>query len=211
MYATLSPDERARAARFRHEVHARRFTSARGVLRLLLGAYLDRSPSAIEFQYTAGKPALGRPGREPLHFNLAHADALALFAFTTAAAVGVDVERVAPLPDAREIAARYFAPDELRQFMRAPDEAAAFFRCWTRKEAFVKAIGSGLRHPLETFAVTVSAEAPAAVSDVGGDRTEAARWFMHHVEPAAGFVGAVAVRAPIAGVECWRWSPPPAG
>lgn len=209
--ATLSPDEGARAARFRHETHARRFINARGTLRTLLGRYLDRDPSGIQFRYTAGKPALADPGREPLHFNLAHADELALFAFTTAAEVGVDVERVAALPDARDIAVHYFAPDEIGQFMRAPDEAAAFFRCWTRKEAFVKATGTGLAHPLHAFTVTVSADEPAAVVAVGDDPMEAPRWFMHHLEPAPGFLGAVAVRATIQSVNCWRWEPPPAG
>lgn len=209
MRAVLSADERERAARFRHEQHARRYVVARGILRHLLGQQLERDPASIRFGYDgAGKPSIAEPPGARLHFNLAHSDDLALYAFTTAGEIGVDVERVMPLPDARDIATNYFSPAEIRELAMAPDEAEAFFRCWTRKEAFIKAIGKGFSYPLDSFSVTLAAGKPAAVVHLADDPAAAGRWSMRHLVPAIGFVGALAVRGDIAAVDCHRWEMP---
>lgn len=208
--ATLSADELERAARFRYDRHARRYIAGRGILRWLIGAYLECDAAGVRFRYMEGKPSLFGDAREPLFFNLAHSDDLALFAFTTTTDIGVDVERVTDVPDARDVASGYFSPAEIGEFSRAPDEADAFFRCWTRKEAFIKALGHGLAYPLDQFAVTLLADDRSEVRHVGGDQAEAARWSMRHLEPADGFVGALATRCELTALDCWRWEPTPA-
>ena len=205
--ATLSSDELERASRFSYELHANRYIAGRGILRSLISGYLGCEPAAVRFRYEGGKPAILEPSAKSLYFNLAHADDLAVYAFSTEAELGIDVERVAAMSDARDIAARYFSPAEIVEFERAPDEAEAFFRCWTRKEAFIKALGDGLAYPLDTFAVSILADDRAEVRDVGGDRAEAAKWSLRHLEPADGFVGALAARSQITSVDCLRWEP----
>lgn len=207
----LSASEVERASRFRQDLHARRSIAARGILRSILGGYLGRAPASLHFDYPGGKPMLATPDTEPLRFNLAHADDLALFAVTRAADIGVDVERVAPFADAMDIALHYFSPAEVEALGRAPDTAEAFYRCWTRKEAYIKALGEGLAHPLHEFDVTLQTGQAAALLRAGDDPAEAGRWTLRHLEPAIGFVGAVAIRALIDGVQCWRWEPPSIG
>ena len=147
--ACLSPDETTRARRFHFEVHRRRFTVARGALRHLLGAYLRRSPESLVFRYGhRGKPEL--PEAPELSFNLSHSEERALLAVSHVAALGVDIERLRPMDDMEAIARRFFSPPEHAALMAlAPGErVAGFFRCWTRKEAYLKAVGEGLAIPL---------------------------------------------------------------
>jgi 4'-phosphopantetheinyl transferase len=141
----LSPDERERAARFRFDDLRRSFAVARGALRCLLGGYLDIEPAGIKMQYgPKGKPALA--GGEPMEFNLAHSGGMAAFAFTRGCPIGIDLERIREIPDMAEIAARYFCAEENTEIMSLPraGRERAFFCCWTRKEAYVKATGEGL-------------------------------------------------------------------
>lgn len=203
--ALLSEDELERARRFRFETHAHRFVAGRGILRSLIGAYVQQAPADLRFRYDAGKPSLATQPPTPLHFNLAHADGLVAYALSHASPIGIDIERVAPLPDATDIAASYFAPGEISRLASAPDTADAFYRCWTRKEAFVKALGEGLAHPLDRFEVTLDAGEPARLLAVDDDPAEAARWTLHHLDPADGFVGAVAVRGLVADIVCRTW------
>jgi 4'-phosphopantetheinyl transferase len=144
-HAILTPDERVRAARFRfpHLQHA--FILARGALRILLGRYLQADPGAIALQYgPSGKPALADP--TSLRFNLSHSADLALFAFASDCEVGIDVERIRPLPDMEQIAIRQFRAQEAAELLALPAgrREPAFFRCWTRMEAVGKALGEGL-------------------------------------------------------------------
>ena len=203
--ALLSADELERAARFKFDVLARRFIAGRGILRSLIGAYIGTAPAELRFRYDAGKPSLETQPSTPLYFNLAHADGLAVYAVTRSAAIGIDVERVAPLPDATDIAANYFAPGEIRRLSRATDTAGSFYRCWTRKEAYVKALGEGLAHPLDRFEVTMDADEPAVLLAVADDPAEAAAWALHHLDPAEGFVGAVAIRDSVTAFVCRAW------
>ena len=160
MRELISADERARAARFRHERDAKRFVAGRGQLRRVLGHYLDLDPSRVAFSYGRfGRPSLADPAvRPPLDFNLAHSDGLALLAVTGGAAVGVDLERARPGFGGIDIARQFFAPGELRQLLALPEarREAAFLRCWTRKEAYVKAHGAGLQMALDSFEVPLS-------------------------------------------------------
>lgn len=201
----LSTDELERAGRFRFEVLARRFIAGRGILRSLIGDYVRMAPADVRFRYEVGKPSLATPASIPLHFNLAHADDLALYALTRSGPIGIDVERVLPLLDATDIAEHYFAPGEIRRLARSSDTAGSFYRCWTRKEAFVKALGEGLGYLLDRFEVTLDAGEPARLLAVDDDPGEVAAWTLHHLDPAEGFVGAVAVRAPGAKMVCQTW------
>jgi 4'-phosphopantetheinyl transferase len=196
----LAADERMRADRFQFVRDRDRFVAGRARLRELLGGYLGVAPASICLGYGAnGKPALAL--QEPnaasaLHFNLAHAGTLAVYTFAREHALGVDVEQIRPLPDAERIAMRYFAPEEREALhVTAPEKrAAAFFRGWTRKEAYLKACGDGLRAPLDQFVVSLAVEPAAGLLSIGGDRVEAAHWRLASWEPAPGYVAALTLR-----------------
>ena len=188
----LSPDERDRAARFALPHLRSRWVAARTALRTILGSYLDRPPASLAFAIGArGKPSL----EGPLHFNLAHSGDLALVAVTSAAPIGVDLEQVRPVREAEAIARRFFSPDECADLAAVshPDRDYAFLSCWTRKEALLKASGEGLALPLDRFRVSVIPGAPARLLSVAGDETAARAWWLAHLDPAPGFVGAVAL------------------
>jgi 4'-phosphopantetheinyl transferase len=161
--STLSQDELERAARFRFRRDAERFVAGRGQLRRILAGLLECDPAALRFAYgPSGKPSLR--GGADLSFNLAHTQALGLLAVTADAKVGVDIEsHSAPVQDCEELAHGFFAPAEVRTLMALPrsQRDVAFLRCWTRKEAYVKALGDGLQLPLEDFAVSLAPGTPA--------------------------------------------------
>ena len=194
--ATLSPDERTRAARFCLERVRTRFIVGRGVLRTILAGYLGRAPERLCFSYGArGKPALAPSEGTDLRFNVSHSDGCALFAVARGREVGVDVERLRPLPRAERIAERFFSLPERTALKGLPPEqrVEAFFTCWTRKEAYIKARGDGLGHPLDQFAVSLTPGEPVRLSAAGdGDEREIARWSLDGLPPAPGFVAALA-------------------
>jgi 4'-phosphopantetheinyl transferase len=169
----LDPAERGRASRFRQARHRAWFAAARATLRRLLATYVGGEPGQIHFEYGAhGKPRLGgRHAGHPLRFNLSHDGPRALYAVTSQAEVGVDLEALRPIPDALELAERFFSPAEFDGLRRFPasERGHAFLRCWTRKEAFVKALGDGLGHPLDQFSVSLedAPEVEIAFAGVG--------------------------------------------
>jgi 4'-phosphopantetheinyl transferase len=172
--ALLSPDEQERAARFTFEQQRRRFIVARARLRQLLGARLDASPDEVEFTYgITGKPSLAARYSRDLRFNLAHCEDVAVYAFAEAREIGVDVEREREVEDAEAIGKLCFSPAE-----RDACRTHGFLYCWTRKEAFVKALGSGLSAPLPELEVSA---APRG-------------WSVRSFVPGPGLVGAVAVQ-----------------
>jgi 4'-phosphopantetheinyl transferase len=166
--SSLSPDECVRAGRFVLEANRKHFVMTRGVLRALLGRYLECSPQAIEFRYGLnGKPALGgRHSNTSICFNLSHSGGVALFAFALDRRIGIDLELVRPEPVGEAIAARYFSTQENYELCNLPTDqkTEGFFLCWTRKEAYVKAQGAGLRIPLDSFDVSLSPGQPATLS-----------------------------------------------
>jgi 4'-phosphopantetheinyl transferase len=191
---TLDGDERRRADRFRIEVLRRRFVAGRGALRAILGAYLGCPAGSVAFAYGEhGKPRLVDDAG--LEFNLAHSHDRAVCALALGRAVGVDVEAVRPLDDAGRIIGRFFSPREQAEFLALPEteRLAAFFRAWARKEAFLKAVGTGLATQLDSFDVTLGPAQPAALLRVGDDPSEAARWSLRDLDAGPGFAGAVAV------------------
>jgi 4'-phosphopantetheinyl transferase len=209
LHGHLSPDEVARADRFRFPRDRQRFVAARGLLRELLGRYLEADPAGLRFAYgPRGKPALADgAGSDRLHFNVSHSGGLALLAFARGRDLGIDLELERPVPEAESIAERYFSPREGAELRRlSPAERPrAFFRCWTRKEAFIKATGDGLSRPLDAFDVTLAPREPARLLRVEGEPEETARWWMEGLEPAEGFAGALAVEGRPARLACWKW------
>ena len=201
---TLAPEERAKAARFRFEKDRDHYTVGRGMLRAILGRYLEIEPARLEFRSEAyGKPALvvGEGQGEGLRFNLAHSHGLALLAVARAREVGVDVERGRAIENFERIIERFFSPRECSAFRVLPEDQklAAFFRCWTRKEAYMKATGEGFSLPLDRFDVSLAPGEPARLLDVAGRPGEAARWSMRELEPGPGFFGTVMAEG-----EGWR-------
>ena len=205
MATLLDDDERDRASRFRRRVDRDRFIVAHGVLRRVLGRYLRKPAHSLHFRRDRfGKPSLAH--RTDVTFNLAHADAVALIAVTTGRPVGVDVERVTALDDAFDVAEICFSPAERRALHAVPagQVSDTFFNCWTRKEAFIKAVGTGLSAPLKAFEVSLEPDTPARLCRVSGSARVAAAWSMEALRPAAGYVGAVAVRRTNVRVTTWQ-------
>jgi 4'-phosphopantetheinyl transferase len=199
----LSDDERARADRFVFPHDRDRFVLARAGLRRLLAHYLDVAPAAPRFVVgPQGKPALPAPA--PLCFNLSHSGALALYAFTLALEVGVDVEAHRPEVLAENIAEHFFAPGEVAAMGRlAPEQRLdGFFACWTRKEAYIKARGLGLAIPLDSFHVAL-APADAALLWVRDEPEAPRRWSLRSLAPGDGYSGALAVPAATITLRCF--------
>lgn len=195
--ATLSAEERQRASRFAFPHLQRRYVVGRGLLRQWLAAYLHVAPSAVRFAYEAhGKPVFDASIDSPIRFNLSHSGDVAVFALTASHRIGVDVELVRPMADALALSERFFSAAERRALREAPAAArdAAFFSCWTRKEAYIKAIGEGLSCPLDSFDVSVAPAAPQLLQ-VGGSVEAAAAWTIAALDLPAGVIGAVAVEA----------------
>ena len=205
--ATLAAEERDRAARFHFARDRQRFIAARANLRAILARYLHREPAQFEFVTSpSGKPELA-PGGEAygLRFNVSHAQGLALYAITRHHPIGVDLERVRLDFAWEEIAERFFAPGELAALRSVPAalQCEAFFHGWARKEAFVKATGEGLSLPLDRFEVSLIPGEPARLLRTAGDPLEASRWRIQELEPAPGYVGAVAARAQEWALKLW--------
>jgi 4'-phosphopantetheinyl transferase len=197
--AYLTPDEAVRGERYARPILRDRFVAARGQLRELLGAYLGTDPASVTLvPDIRGKPQVVASG--PFcHFqmNVSHSGPLALYAMSIDQVVGVDVEEAKSFPDMPTVAARYYSASERRELTCADrlDYVGAFFRCWTRKEAYLKAIGLGLRVPLDSFDVSLSTHTPRLLR--ANDPNEpVAQWSLFHLAPAMSFVGALAVRSP---------------
>lgn len=206
----LSPEERERAQAYKFPALRERYTVARGQLRKLLGNYLQLDPARVEFDYTSrGKPGLMGAGADQLHFNLAHSGELALIAVTHGLPVGVDVEWVRPMPDAESIAERFFSARELAALRTVPAASrdAAFFRLWTRKEAWLKATGDGIGESLAKIEVTFLPEETPRVLAIAGDAAAGEEWSLCPLNPAAGFVGALAIRCRSIELQCGSVQP----
>ncbi len=208
----LPAEERERAARFYFQRDRNHFAAARGILRSLLGQYLNLAPGRLCFGYSPyGKPALAAAaGEPPLRFNLSHSHGLALIAVTRGREIGVDVEWIRPDFATEEIAGRFFAPAEVKVMRALPPalQAEAFFNCWTRKEAFIKAHGLGLSLPLNQFEVSLAPGEPAALLSTQFDPPAAARWRLCALEPGKGFAAALAVEGHGWELKGWEWVQP---
>lgn len=192
----LSPDELARANRFRFTKDRNHFVVARGLLRNLLAAYLGVNSAEIRFSYGAqGKPFLVLDNQTELNFNLSHSHGRAAFAFTRGRELGVDLEYVKDDFDDAEIAERFFSRNETLALRTVPKDLRkqAFFNCWTRKEAYIKARGEGLSMPLAEFDVSLKSNEPAALLNNCREEREVSRWSMQAIAAPVGYVGALVV------------------
>lgn len=188
----LSPEEQQRAERFRFPHLRERFRIGRGMLRTLLGSYCGISPEALHFGYSEyGKPSLA--GIPECFFNVSHSGELWACAIGTGTAFGIDIEHMRPLLDRDTLARRFFAPAEHQAINLYPeaDRSAAFYRCWTRKEAYLKALGFGLSKGLNSFEVDCSEAATSIIRDP----VSQTQWTAHDVSLPAGYAGALVIAA----------------
>src|SRR5882672_3308249 len=193
----LRTDEIERADRFYFAKDRNRFTVARGALRRLLGAYLTLDPREIDFVYgPQGKPDIATSQNvSGLRFNLSHSGEIGMLAVSRNLELGVDVEEIRADFASEEIAARFFSPEECAklQTLAANENVDAFFDCWTRKEAYIKARGQGLSIPLDSFEVAFAPhEEPALLQVKSGDDLPA-RWRFYALYPGTGYKAALAV------------------
>jgi 4'-phosphopantetheinyl transferase len=192
----LSEDEVSRARRFHFSKDRNHFIVARGLLRKLLGDYLNIEPARLRFAYAEkGKPALEDSQRSLLSFNLAHSHGKAIYAFSRGRAVGVDLEFVREDVAGDKIAERFFSPFEIAALKALTPELReqAFFDCWTRKEAYIKARGDGLSMPLDEFDVSLAPGEEAALLQNPKEPEEVRRWTMRTITVAPGYVAALVV------------------
>ena len=192
----LSDSERSRADRFVVDSAREDYVVARASLRRLLGGYLEKEPSTIAIHLSEdGKPHLANSlNISDIRFNLSHSGGLCLVAVSGRREVGIDVEKLRRDVDFGGLAAKYFAPAERDQIIALAGESQmlAFFRCWTRKEAYVKAHGHGLRIPLDRFVVSITGDSPEVLDSPDSDR-----WELHSLSPGGDFVGCLVVERPV--------------
>ncbi|MEW6067029.1 MAG: 4'-phosphopantetheinyl transferase superfamily protein [Nitrospirota bacterium] len=207
---TLSIDERIRAERFHFEKDRTYFIIRRGILRTLLGFYLGIDSRKLQFCYGKyGKPALADiSGKGTICFNISHSGGVALYAFTRDCEIGVDIERIRDIPEMDQVVEHFFSEREKSVFRSLPKnrQKEAFFNCWTRKEAFIKAIGDGLYLPLDKFDVSATSDEPAKLLKIEGDSKGASQWFIQDLKPANRFASAIAVEGRNWQLHCWQWS-----
>jgi 4'-phosphopantetheinyl transferase len=216
LYATLSPDEQERAGRYRFLRDQRRFIVARGWLRATLGTYLGLNGAKIRFCYNPhGKPELamapqGTPSlRDRLQFNMAHSEDLAILAISQGRRVGVDVEQIRSGFANGTVADSFFTSHEVAALdsLSPSERERAFFACWTRKEAYLKARGEGLIVPLDTLEVSLLPGEDPALLRTSADPTEAARWTLCELDVGPGYSASLAVEGQ--GWRLWLWQEPP--
>jgi 4'-phosphopantetheinyl transferase len=194
--SVLSDDECERAARFRFDRDRRRFVAGRAALRSLIASYLDVAPVEIAFDYgPQGKPFVSG---STLSFNVSHSGARAVYAFGSCREIGVDVELLEHARYDDGVAERFFSPQEVATLQKLGQAARAFafLRCWTRKEAFIKARGEGLSLPLHEFDVAFAAGARPRILRTAWSAHEPAEWTLCDISGfCPGAVAALALRS----------------
>lgn len=204
----LSSDEITRAARFYFAADRQRFVASRAWLRTILAAFLVTEPSELNFSYSKNQKPFLSPGHATsgITFNVSHSGGIALYAFARHREIGVDVEQIRRDFDVESIAQRFFSCSEQEQLGALPESEKidAFFRCWTRKEAYIKAIGEGLSLPLSQFDVSLEALETNALLATRPDRSEAEQWMIREVSGGAGYSAALCVRGRDWRLTHWR-------
>ena len=209
---TLSPDERERVGKFRFEKDRLRHLCARAILRNILSRYMQVTPHQVSFDTNAfGKPFLSTEGWKNLQFNLSHSDNLAVIAVALNRTIGVDVELVRLISDAESIAQHHFTLQE-REFIAGALEAdrqRAFYMCWTRKEAYVKAVGKGLSIPLDSFNTTLGNTVTTNCTLMVSDAPQGAgKWWIADLSLPPQYVGALVVEGNVPSISYRNWASP---
>ena len=196
----LADDEIKRANRFHFRKDRERFVARRGLLRMILSSYLGMPANEIIFTYGChGKPGLRQQdGRPAIEFNLAHSGGTAIYAITRDRRMGVDIEVIKHEFPLEIVAEHFFSMVEVAALRSLPQsmQRMAFFKCWTRKEAFIKALGDGLSFPLSNFDVSLMPGQPARLLHVRGSSEEASRWYMEDIDSIAGSAAAIVFSGP---------------
>ena len=203
----LADDEIERANRFHFDTHRHRFVILRGILRCLLADYSGQAPADLRFWYNEqGKPYL-QPKSQSIMFNLSHSGEIALYAFSYQREIGVDIERSSGRVSYLQIAKRFFSASEQEILRSLPDheKQAAFFACWSRKEAYIKAKGLGLSLPLDSFDVSLRPNEPAKLLASCNYPTDVKRWRMSNLDVADGYAAAVVVAGQDWRIKSWRY------
>ena len=196
LFTTLSSEERLRAERFAFSRHRDAYVVARGLLRRILGRYLGCKAALVSIVYGPyGKPMVNDAA--DLAFNLSHSESMVAYAFNRGVPIGIDIEYARPLADLEDVARRFFHPAEYEQLRQvAPEQKIrAFYNCWTRKEAFIKALGKGASHPLDSFQVTLLPGDSAAFVSIDGQPASKSAWSLQDVSPSLSYVAAIAIQA----------------
>ncbi len=191
----LSSDELQKAYRYKFEKDRDHYIAGRTRLRNILGKYLNQSPDKIIFSYTEkGKPFIKD---SPVKFNLAHSGDKAVFAFAENLEVGIDIEYMREMPDALQIATRFFSDEEVNEFSKVCEDKirTAFFNCWTRKEAFIKAVGEGLSYPLKDFTVTLLPGVEPKIKWIKDKNKELKEWSLINIQTDRNYISSLAVKA----------------
>jgi 4'-phosphopantetheinyl transferase len=190
LHAILAPAEKASADRMRNWEARNSFIVSRGVLRLLLARYTGTPVRDIRLRETVnGKPMLASSGT--VQFNVSHSGVYSLLAFASDCLIGVDIEQIRALQDMEAVAMRYFCREEAQELiaLRPEDRTQAFFRCWTRKEAFLKATGHGLSAPSDGFRVTLEPSCPACFLRLPAGSPH---WSLYDINAAPDYAAALA-------------------
>ncbi len=204
-WPSLSEDEQIRANRFHFKQHRLEYVDGRGKLRHLLSQYLGMPAQKIVFEYgKQDKPFLPH---SKLKFNISHSHGLALFAFALDMEIGVDLEKIDPKIDIIQLCQQFFSPQETQTILQLSpaEQIHAFFTCWTRKEAFIKAKGQGLSLPLDQFAVSILPEAPVQLLATEWDQTEVDKWFLYDIPPGKNFKGALMTDQKVDSLQYWDY------
>lgn len=204
----LSQSEHEKIIKYKQHQMRNMSTIARGALRFILASYLRTSPREVSFDYNAnGKPLLSEKYSETIHFNIAHSEECLVLGFTRDSELGIDVEKIIDLTDSEAIARNYFTPEEREDLQKVPkgERLRAFYNCWTRKEAILKAIGKGLSQPLNTFRVSLIPGEPCELLGASSSHEACNGWKLLHLTPFPEYVGAVATKSRSLDILEWRF------
>ena len=203
----LSDDEKRRRDKFYFSEDRKGFVISRGILRILSGLYLNKDPKHIIFEFDAyGKPRFDF--KTLLRFNISHSGNMVVLGFCKNHEIGVDIEKMKNDFDALGLAKNFFSMKEIASLEDQPDEEQyrAFFRCWTRKESFIKAKGNGLSFPLDSFSVSLDADEKAELLETHWDESERSTWNLFSFLPADGYIGAISVQGHIESISYRDWN-----
>src|SRR6266700_4660831 len=204
----LADDERRRAQAFRFQKDRIHFIVDRFILRALLGLYLTKEPGMLRFCYNEyGKPALTSEAGDSISFNVAHSHGMAMYAITRKRDIGIDLEYISRDIESEQVALHFFSPYEVSMLRLVPPERQyeAFFNCWTRKEAYIKARGMGLSLSLSSFDVSLTPGTPAALLNIREEDQNISDWSLVDMSFNADYAAALAVKGPPFRLQCWRW------
>ena len=207
---TLSSDEKDRAEKFRFDRDRTSYIVRHSVLRSILSLYTNTAPKQLKFfEGSHGKPEITlSPDQSTVRFNLSDSRDAALIAVTRGRQIGIDIEYIQKDFEWKEIVDRFFSPREVAMIQAFPAELReeAFFRCWTRKEAYIKARGQGLSIPLNQFDVSVVPGEPPRLSFPNNDAPDSTRWFFQELAPCPNYVAALAVEGDNCDLKTWEWT-----